>query len=386
MLACRDFGSRRDSRPLIELRRNFKNECDLGRILGTLLVLESLGGQARNGWLAPWIASAVAIVAALAMAAPASGQATLAAAGAQPAEVAPEPAAAAVPEVVPGAEEPAEAAPPPAPAPLPTPDPASPAPDPAGLGSVVASAAEGAASGVAAPADPDADRPVSGVVAKAVEETSGAVTKSPVVERLPEPAAQVAKRAIELSDETQARAIEIVAATEKVVLPALPLSDEAPAGLATPAPDRPLPLPRAPVGEEPLTGAWLGHLADGPGPGGLPANPDHAAAAAATHLPHIGAASNLSELRGASPHMGPGASAGTVQRHNGSGSSPERPGSPSSSTTGLGASGSGATFFVPIVALLALLALALPAILRRLREPPDFPAPTPFVCALERPG
>jgi len=54
--------------------------------------------------------------------------------------------------------------------------------------------------------------------------------------------------------------------------------------------------------------------------------------------------------------------------------------------TSLTSSGSGASFFVPIAALLALLALASPAIFRRLRELPDFPAPTPFVCALERPG
>jgi hypothetical protein len=50
------------------------------------------------------------------------------------------------------------------------------------------------------------------------------------------------------------------------------------------------------------------------------------------------------------------------------------------------ASGSSGSSFVPIAALLALLALAVPAILRRLREVPDLPAPTLFVCALERPG
>jgi len=52
----------------------------------------------------------------------------------------------------------------------------------------------------------------------------------------------------------------------------------------------------------------------------------------------------------------------------------------------MAASGSGGSIFVPIAPLLALLALAAPAILRRLREVPDFAAPTPFVCALERPG
>jgi hypothetical protein len=50
------------------------------------------------------------------------------------------------------------------------------------------------------------------------------------------------------------------------------------------------------------------------------------------------------------------------------------------------ASGLGSSSFVPIVALLALLALAVPAIFRRLREAPAFSVPTPFVCALERPG
>lgn len=50
------------------------------------------------------------------------------------------------------------------------------------------------------------------------------------------------------------------------------------------------------------------------------------------------------------------------------------------------APGSGDAFFVPFAALLALLALVAPVSMRRLREAPDFRAPTPFVCALERPG
>ncbi len=48
--------------------------------------------------------------------------------------------------------------------------------------------------------------------------------------------------------------------------------------------------------------------------------------------------------------------------------------------------GSSGSIFIPTVALLALLALAAPAICRRLREAPGLRAPTPFVCALERPG
>jgi hypothetical protein len=47
---------------------------------------------------------------------------------------------------------------------------------------------------------------------------------------------------------------------------------------------------------------------------------------------------------------------------------------------------SGGTSFVPIVALLALLALVAPAATRRLGKAPDFRVPTPFTCALERPG
>ena len=57
------------------------------------------------------------------------------------------------------------------------------------------------------------------------------------------------------------------------------------------------------------------------------------------------------------------------------------PGSP-----GAIAPGSGSPIFVPLAALLALLALVAPAILRRLGEVPGFRPPTPFACALERPG
>ena len=38
------------------------------------------------------------------------------------------------------------------------------------------------------------------------------------------------------------------------------------------------------------------------------------------------------------------------------------------------------------LALMALVGLSAPAIMRRLREAAALPAPTPFVCALERPG
>jgi hypothetical protein len=63
---------------------------------------------------------------------------------------------------------------------------------------------------------------------------------------------------------------------------------------------------------------------------------------------------------------------------------PQRwPGSPAGAAAG---AGTGSSSFVPIAALLALLALAAPAIFRRLGELADLRAPTPFVCALERPG
>ena len=58
------------------------------------------------------------------------------------------------------------------------------------------------------------------------------------------------------------------------------------------------------------------------------------------------------------------------------------PTSPQSAAAGSGGSSS----FVPVAALLALLALAVPATCRRFKEKPAFPAPAPFVCALERPG
>ena len=48
--------------------------------------------------------------------------------------------------------------------------------------------------------------------------------------------------------------------------------------------------------------------------------------------------------------------------------------------------GVGGWFFVPLAALMALVGLSAPAILRRLRESAALPSPTPFVCALERPG
>jgi MYXO-CTERM domain-containing protein len=60
------------------------------------------------------------------------------------------------------------------------------------------------------------------------------------------------------------------------------------------------------------------------------------------------------------------------------------PPAPQSPATAGGSSGGSS--FVPVVALLALLALVAPTARRRLGEVAAFRAPTPFVCALERPG
>ena len=59
---------------------------------------------------------------------------------------------------------------------------------------------------------------------------------------------------------------------------------------------------------------------------------------------------------------------------------------PAPESPGAAAPASGGSFFIPFAALLALLALVAPATRRRLSEVPGFLAPTPFVCALERPG
>jgi hypothetical protein len=79
--------------------------------------------------------------------------------------------------------------------------------------------------------------------------------------------------------------------------------------------------------------------------------------------------------------------AGATTRHFELGSpSPSNVPQPAPESPGAIASGSGDSFFVPIAGLLVLLALAAPATFRRRGTGPDFPVPTQFVCALERPG
>jgi hypothetical protein len=59
---------------------------------------------------------------------------------------------------------------------------------------------------------------------------------------------------------------------------------------------------------------------------------------------------------------------------------------PQSGHLGVGSGAGGSTIFIPLLGVLALLALAAPRGYRRRRAVRDFPVPTPFVCALERPG
>lgn len=332
----------------------------------------STDAQARSGW----IASTAAIVALLAMAAPASGQESQVAAVPPPAtptaEAAPEVVPVEAPEVTPVVEEATTATPPPAPTP------SSPTSD-------AARAVSDVTANVSAVAAPEVnERPVSGLVARAGEETSRTLESTsetaaaaPLPEKIAKPVAQVAKGVDRLSDEAQARALDLVASAEKAVLPVLP--GQAPADPAAP-PNQTLPLHQAPVGKSPLTGAWLGLL---PETGkNVPAT--YTAATAAIDLLSVEGPNSSVDLAGAQPLTIFTPAAGSIPHFNGP-VSPSGPG-PLGSMTGLTTSGSGASFFVPIAALLALLALASPAILRRLRELPDFPAPTPFVCALERPG
>jgi hypothetical protein len=238
---------------------------------------------------------------------------------------------------------------------------------------------------VTAVAAPEAnDQPVSGLVATAGEETSRtlestseAAAAAPLPEKIATPVAQVAKGVDRLSDEAQARALDLVASAEKTVLPALP--GQASADPAVP-PNQTLPLHQAPAGNSLLTGAWLGLLPEA----GKSVPATYTADTAAIDLLSVESSNGSIDLAGAKSLTILASAAGSIPHFNGP-VSPSDPG-PLGSTVGMTTSGSGASFFVPIAALLALLALASPAILRRLRELPDFPAPTPFVCALERPG
>jgi hypothetical protein len=66
---------------------------------------------------------------------------------------------------------------------------------------------------------------------------------------------------------------------------------------------------------------------------------------------------------------------------------PVQPPRPGGHGGGLAVGGSGGgLLFSPFLALLVALALAAPRLLRRHRAVPAFLRPTPFVCALERPG
>ncbi len=204
---------------------------------------------------------------------------------------------------------------------------------------------------------------------------------APLPEKIATPVAQAVKGVDRLSNEVQVRTLDLVASAEKTVLPVLP--GQGPADPAAPAapPNQTLPLHQAPVGKNLLAGAWLGLLPEA----GESVPATYTADTAAIDLLSVESPNGSIGLAGAQPSMLLGPAAGAIPHFNAP-ASPDAPGSPMGSATGVTTSGSGASFFVPIAALLALLALASPAISRRLRELPDFPAPTPFVCALERPG
>jgi hypothetical protein len=116
------------------------------------------------------------------------------------------------------------------------------------------------------------------------------------------------------------------------------------------------------------------------GPGGI--EPLLLGAASGSHDSAVGELLH-GEARVLSPAAG--ASPGGVEQGSRNFTPPDFP-APADEPPQLGAPVSDAPSFVPIAALLALLALVAPAIDRRRRETPAFSAPTPFVCALERPG
>lgn len=86
------------------------------------------------------------------------------------------------------------------------------------------------------------------------------------------------------------------------------------------------------------------------------------------------------------PAVGSYASSARAGADRGAGAAPSDVPLPTPGSPGAAAPDSGGPPFNPIAPLLALLALVTPAALRRLGRVPDFRPPTPFVCALERPG
>jgi hypothetical protein len=86
------------------------------------------------------------------------------------------------------------------------------------------------------------------------------------------------------------------------------------------------------------------------------------------------------------PGSTPGLNVGTGADRGSPTPTPSPPDGPRDAPGSFGAGPSGGSFSPPIAALLALLALVVPAIRRRPWEVPTLPAPTPFACALERPG
>lgn len=142
------------------------------------------------------------------------------------------------------------------------------------------------------------------------------------------------------------------------------------------------PSQQAPGLHRPLgISAMLGHPADSPED--LVAK--YMAGSDGAEASGLGAPEGLGDSKGSPSPVFLSNGATSAGQHS-NGSAPLDVPGPLPRSPGVAVGGSGASFFVPIAALLALLALVAPAIHRRLREAPDFPVPTPFVCALERPG
>ncbi len=166
-----------------------------------------------------------------------------------------------------------------------------------------------------------------------------------------------------------------------------------------PAPSVPGSGPGGPTGSAPTGGGPAGPTPLGPSPTPLgPPSPSETgspvshpgAAPAGGDSPTFPGASSflgtpLSPAVSAPRRLAPASAAPPVEPGNGPQDSPSIP-LPSVPPTVSLSGGAGGWFFVPLAALMALVGLSAPAIMRRLREAAALPAPTPFVCALERPG
>lgn len=296
---------------------------------------------------------------------------------------------AATEETQPAAAEEVEEAPAPSTPPEPAEAAASPAAAPPASSAIAPppAAAPAPVSEESVPAAPVESR----AATETVQESAGALVgrrASELVERARQDPASVAAPAVEGAAQTLRSQAPLETAQSTVL---------AVGHVATPAVERTVPSQSAPAGFDPPASAARGASAAGHELGGPPAGErtpglrkhvlaKHSGAfeRIGSEAPHVPAHSAGSWLAGMTAAADPDRGRFTTGQPNGS--RPDRPApAPPPESPGV-ASGSGGSFFVPLAALLALLALAAPATFRRPREALDFLAPTPFVCALERPG